>query len=139
MNPGTLILDNPVNLSSITTTSLSYLVNRTSNLQEQLDLKQPKFLYAARVLTAGTVAVSTGRLTVTSAMISITNTGEYTFTLPTPHPSGANYLVMVSSCSSGGSIALCTAYANSSTQFTVNVYLTNGVPSNSPFCFHTVP
>ena len=126
-------------MSSITTTNLSYLANSSSNLQELLDLKQPKFLYAARILTAGTVGMSTGRLTITSAMISIPNTGDYVFTLPTPHPSGANYLVMVSSCSSGGSIALCTAYANSSTQFTVNVYSTTGAPFGSPFCFHTVP
>ena len=126
-------------MSSITTTILSYLANSTSNLQEPLDLKQPKFLYAARILTAGTVAVSAGRLTITSAMIGIPTTGDYVFTLPTPHPSGANYLVMVSSCSSARSIALCTAFANSSTKFTVNVYATNGARLGSPFCFHTVP
>ncbi len=39
MNPGTLILDNPLNLSSITTTNLSYLANSSSNLQGQLDSK----------------------------------------------------------------------------------------------------
>ena len=135
----TQIYTNTAETNFITATELQNLKNSSSNLQEQLDLKQPKFLYAGRIITAGTVAVSTGRLTVTSAMISITATGEYTFTLPTPHPSGANYLVMVSSCSAGGSIALCTAYANSSTQFTVNVYSTGGAPFGSPFCFHTVP
>jgi len=139
MNPGTLILDNPLNLSSITTTSLSDLANSSSNLQEQLDLKQPKFLYAARILIAGTVGMSTGRLTVTSSMISVPATGDYVFTLPTPHPSGANFLVMVSPCSSAGTVAICTAYANTSTQITVNVYGTSGVPLSSPFCFHTVP
>ena len=139
MNPGTLILDNPLNLSSITTTNLSYLTNSSSNLQEQLDLKQPKFLYAARISASGSVITTTGRLTVTSAMISIPAIGDYVFTLPTPHPSGANFLVMVSPCSSAGTVAICTAFANTSTQFTVNVYGTAGVPLNSPFCFHTVP
>ena len=139
LSPGTLILDNPLNLSSITTTNLSFLANSTSNLQEQLDLKQPKFLYAGRILSTGLVGMSTGRLTITSAMITMPATGDYVFTLPTAHPSGANFLVMVSSCSSSGTIALCTAYANSSTQFTVNVYSTSGVPFSSPFCFHTVP
>jgi len=139
MNPGTLILDNPLNLSSITTTNLSYLANSSSNLQEQLDLKQPKFLYAARISNLGSVLMTTGRLTVTSAMVSLSRTGNYIITLPTPHPSGASFLVMVSACSSGGTVAICSAYANSSTQINVNVYGTSGIPSNSPFCFHTVP
>ena len=72
-------------------------------------------------------------------MITMPATGDYVFTLPSAHPSGANYLVMVSPCSSGGTIALATGYANSSTQFTVNVYSTSAEPFNSPFCFHTVP
>ena len=139
MNPGTLIFDNPLNLTSITTTNLSYLANSTSNLQEQLDLKQPKFLYAARISQSGSVLMTTGRLTVTSAMISTPSTGNYIITLPTPHPSGANFLVMVSPCASGGTVAIYSAYANSSTQINVNVYGTSGIPSNSPFCFHTVP
>ena len=139
MNPGTLILDNPLNLSSITTTNLSYLATSSSNLQEQLDLKQPKFLYAARISSLGTVAMTTGRLPVTPSMISTPATGNYVFTLPTPHPSGANFLVMVSPCASAGTVAICTAYANTSTQITVNVYGTSGIPLNSPFCFHTVP
>ena len=72
-------------------------------------------------------------------MINVPATGDYVFTLPTAHPSGVNFLVMVSACSSSGTIALCTATANSATQFTVNVYSTSGVPFSSPFCFHTIP
>ena len=72
-------------------------------------------------------------------MISVPATGDYVFTLPTPHPSGANFLVMVSPCSSAGTVAICTAFANSSTQFTVNVYSSSGTPISGPFCFHTVP
>ena len=72
-------------------------------------------------------------------MISTPNTGNYIITLPSPHPSGASFLVMVSPCSSAGTVAICTAYANTSTQITVNVYATNGTALNSPFCFHTVP
>ena len=37
MNPGFLYLYNPVNVSTITTTNLSYLANSTSNLQTQID------------------------------------------------------------------------------------------------------
>ena len=126
-------------MSSITTTNLSYLATSSSNLQEQLDLNQPKFLYAARISQLGVVAMNTGRLPITQSMISTPATGDYVFTLPTPHPSGANFLVMVSPCASAGTIAICTAFANRSTQFTVNVYGTNGFPLNGPFCFHTVP
>ena len=36
MNPGTLILDNPLNLSSITTTNLSYLTNSSSIYKNNL-------------------------------------------------------------------------------------------------------
>jgi hypothetical protein len=139
MNPGTLILDNPLNVSSITTTNLSFLTNSSSNLQEQLDMKQPKFLYAGRISATGTVVISVGRLTVTSAMITMPATGDYVFTLPTAHPSGANYLVMVSACASAGTIALATGYANSSTQFTINMYTNAGAPYNTPFCFDSVP
>ena len=126
-------------MSNITTTNLSYLATSSSNLQEQLDLKQPKFLYAARISSLGTIEMTTGRLPITSSMISKPATGDYVFTLPTPHPSGAYFLVMVSPCSSAGTVAICTAFPNSSTQFTLNVYGTNGFPLNGPFCFHTVP
>ena len=96
-------------------------------------------MYAVRILTAGTVGMNTGRLTITSAMISIPAIGDYVFTLPTPHPSCANFLVMVSPCASGGTVAICTAFANSCTQFTVYVHTSAGAPLTSPFCFHTVP
>ena len=83
--------------------------------------------------------MTTGRLPITTSIVSRPSTGNFVFTLPTPHASGANFLVMVSPCSSAGTIAICTAYANSSTQFTVNVYSTTRIPFNSPLCFHTVP
>ena len=39
MNSGAWILENPLSLSSVTTTNLSYLANSSSNLQGLLDLK----------------------------------------------------------------------------------------------------
>ena len=107
--------------------------------QEQLDLKQPKFVYAARISSLRVIAMNTGRLPITQSMISTPATGDYVFTLPTPHPSGASFLVMVSACSSGGTFAVCSAYANSSTHLIVNVYSTAGARFGSPFCFHIVP
>ena len=61
MNPGILYLDNPLNSSTITTTNLSYLANSTSNLQTQIDLKQAKFLYAARIFANATISVNAGQ------------------------------------------------------------------------------
>ena len=68
-------------------------------------------------------------------------TGQYVFTLPTAHPSGANYTVFVQQRMSAQTVAnaLYGVLISSSTSFTVWSKSTSNVATDSDFYVHTVP
>ena len=68
-------------------------------------------------------------------------TGQYVFTLPSAHPSGANYTVFVQQRMSGQTVAnaLYGVLVNSSTSFTVWRKSTANVAADSDFYVRTVP
>jgi hypothetical protein len=84
--------------------------------------------------TAGAVAYSAGLIS--SISVSKT-TGNYTFTLGTAHPLGANYLVSVTPSST--SFTNATAFVASATSFTVYTRNSSAALIDSDFFVQTVP
>ena len=91
------------------------------------------------ISSSGTVSttIKPGYVTPTVAK----TTGQYVFTLPTAHPSGANYTVFVQQRATAKTTAnvLYLAYVASSTSFTVWSKNTSNVDTDSDFYVYTVP
>ena len=122
----------------ITSTELQNVKSSSSNLQTQIDSTQPKFYVVSRIFSNATVSINSGQVTLTSAMINGTTAGVYVFTIPA-HPSGSNYMIIATASPNAGGLLTCSAFANSSTSFTVWVYNSSGVLANGAFSFHTIP
>ena len=72
-----------------------------------------------------------------SSISTSKTTGNYTFTLGTAHPLGANYLVSVTP--SSNSFINATAFVNSSTSFTVYTRNSSHALTDSELFAQTVP
>ena len=89
---------------------------------------------AFKCSTTGVVSNSMGLI---SSISTSKTTGNYTFTLGTAHPLGANYLVSVTPSST--SFINATAFVNSSTSFTVYTRNSSAALTDSDFFVQTIP
>jgi hypothetical protein len=95
------------------------------------------YVAAYVILSALSTTVKPGFITPTLAKTS----GQYIFTLPTPHPSGAHYTVFVQQRMSAqtSAQAFYGVLVNSSTSFTVWSKTNSNAAIDSDFYVHTVP
>lgn len=125
------------NLTVVNNTILSGTTTITGALTTT-SFYAPKFYMAGR-LSSGVFTNIGGFLT--NATVAISPVGTYTFTMPTAHPSGTNYMVIVSQQSnlSTTASAVYGAWPVSSTSFIVYSKTTAGTLAASSFFVHTIP
>jgi hypothetical protein len=128
-----------VNNSGLINGSLTVVGNTTiTGTLSTTSFYAPKFYMAGR-LSSGVFTNIGGFLQ--NATVAISPVGTYTFTLPTAHPNGSNFMVFVTQLSNISTTAPSVYYAwpTSSTQFVVYSKTTANALVASSFYVHTIP